>query len=224
MKKILFLIFIGIVSVTVSAQERYSPTTTWPYLYADFTEGEVQLPSGEGKPGKYNISLADNKLHFIDGDMVKEANSADVFAVRIGQDVFTNFEGSMLQVLAKSDKCLVVEESTIDYAALNETGGAYGSSSNTVGTMALSSVEGVGGGHANINHMELKSSKDDGKILTLTKKMFIIVGGKKIYASKKDVLDVDGIDKEALSAFIKENKIKWKDAQSVLQVGDYLAK
>ena len=43
-----------------------------------------------------------------------------------------------------------------------------------------------------------------------------------VFAAKKDVMALDGIDKKELSAFLKENKIKWKDPQSLLVLGEYL--
>lgn len=203
--------------------QSFSPTTTWPYAYNDFVDGEVQMAVGKNKTGKYNICLDGNKLHFIEGDLVKEAKSSDVIAVKIGQDFYTNVGGQLLKVVAKSDKALVVEDKEIDFAALNATGGAYGSSSNSVGTMALSSAEGIGGSRTNMNHMELKNNKDGGKILTLIQKYYIVFGQHRVYAAKKDVMDCDGVDKAVLSAFLKENKIKWKDPQSIVLVGDFLA-
>ena len=41
-------------------------------------------------------------------------------------------------------------------------------------------------------------------------------------ATKKDVLEVGGIETSVVAAFIKENKIKWKEDQSLLKVGLFL--
>lgn len=127
----------------------------------------------------------------------------------------------MLKVMAKSDKAIVVEEFNIDFAALNATGGAYGSSSTSAGTTAFSSLEGIGGTRTNMNHMELKNNKDNGKELPLIKKNYIFVKGQKIFCSKKDVLALS-VDRDAVKSFLKANKIKFNDPQSVLILGDFL--
>ena len=204
---------------------QYVPTSSWPYMYDEFQDGSLIWNGGKEKGGQYNINLADKKLHFIEGAYIKVANMADVLTVRIGQDVYQNAAGEMLKVLSMSDKSLVLEAQDIDYAALNETGGAYGSSSTTIGTTALSSLEGIGGTNAstNINHMELKMNKESGKALTLNSKKYLFVKGRKIKAAKKDVMDVPGLDKEAAKAFLKENKIKWNKVSDLQKLGDFLA-
>lgn len=209
--------------VSVWAQG-FTPTTTWPYVNNNFESGIIRLTNGSEKPGTFNICLDGNKLHFIDGQLVKSANLADVMNVRIGTDIYQNIGGEMLKVVAADDKALVVEGVEVDMAALNETGGAYGSSSTTTGTMALSSFTGIGATNStsSVNHTDLIQKKDAGKMLSLIKKHYIFFGGNKIYAAKKDVLEA-AKDKTAAAAFIKQNKIKWKDPQSLLLMGGYLA-
>ena len=224
MKKI-FLLMVSLLAGAWVAFGQYVPTSSWPYMYDEFQDGSLIWNGGKEKGGQYNINLADKKLHFIEGAYIKVANMADVLTVRIGQDVYQNAAGEMLKVLSMSDKSLVLEAQDIDYAALNETGGAYGSSSTTIGTTALSSLEGIGGTNAstNINHMELKMNKESGKALTLNSKKYLFVKGRKIKAAKKDVMDVPGLDKEAAKAFLKENKIKWNKVSDLQKLGDFLA-
>ena len=143
MKKV-YLVLISLFAGAWMAFCQYVPTSSWPYLYDEFQEGTLIWSGGKEKGGKFNINLADKKLHFIEGAYIKAATMADVQTVRIGQEVYQNAAGEMLKVLSMSDKSLVLEGRDIDYAALNETGGAYGSSSTTIGTMALSSLEGIG--------------------------------------------------------------------------------
>ena len=84
-------------------------------------------------------------------------------------------------------------------------------------------MEGIGGSRANMNHMELKSSKEDGSVLPTTSKLYLVLPDKVIYATKKDVNEIYGIDKKAFSAFLKENKVSWKDPQDLLRVIDYIS-
>ena len=226
MKRIILVWAILMASVTICKAQSYTPTTTWPYYLPDFEQGVLKTsPTEAEKEGLYNVSYKDKRLHYIDGELIKSILLKDLAFVQIGNDVFQSVNGFMVKVLAKSDKCLIVEDSDINFAALNETGGAYGSSSTTIGTMALSSAEGIGGTNSsnNINHMELKLSKDSGKILPLIVKKYIVVKGRRIYATKRDFLDVPGLDRDKAKAFLKENKIKWNNVQNLLLVGDFLA-
>lgn len=224
MKRVMILLA-GLFASATLAQAQYEPTSSWPYVYDDFQDGVILWVGGKEKPGKYNINLVDKKLHFIEGAYIKVANMMEIASVRIGSDIYQNAAGEMLKVLSKSDKSLVLEDNEINYAALNETGGAYGSSSTTIGTTALSSLEGIGGTNSsqNINHMELKLNKDNGKVLNLINKKYLFVKGRKILATKKAVMEVPGLDNETAKVFFKENKIKWNKVPDLQKVGDFLA-
>ena len=215
MKRILTMILLCAAAFAASAQtvEEYQPTSTWPYIYSDFMDGTLHQSTGGDMEGKFNIHLLESRLHFIEGNLVKEASPADVYSVKIGQDIFVNAGGTMMRVLAKSDNGIVAQLTEIDVTRLNETGGAYGSSSNSMATTALSSIENVGGIGTRVNHMEMKNSKNEGKILPVITKLYIV--------TKKDVSEAS--DKEAFKSFQKEHKIKWRDPQSLLQVVDFLA-
>ena len=225
MKRFLITLVACLSGISLSHAQGYSPTTTWPYAYSEFQEGTLVLASGKEQKGQYNINMDDHKLHFLEDGYIKAAHMVDVLMVQIGTDVYQNVSGAMLKVLAKSDKSLVLEESLIDYAALNETGGAYGSSSTTIGTMSLSSLEGIGATNSssNINHMDLKNQKENGKILSFNTKTYIFAKGYKVFAAKRDVLAVPGVDPELAKAFLKENKIKWNRMDDILKAGDFLA-
>lgn len=223
MKKIFaFLILFLCVTGLVSAQDN-EPTTSWPYIYPDFSSGEMLSSKGVSTPGLYNIHLSGGVLHFIDGDLIKEVSSKDVLYVVIGEDRYANVEGRMMKILASDSKGIVARESLVDYVKLNSTGGAYGASSSTLATTALSSMDQIGSGKTGVNHMELKNSKEAGQILPLTEKLWLVTEGKAVFASKKDVSQIEGIDKDAFKTFLKENQIKWKNPDSLLKVVDFIA-
>lgn len=217
------VLLISLFAALAASAQGYEPTTTWPYLYPDFTEGELQTFGGKKTDGLFNVHLAGGRLHFIEDGFIMEASSSEVFSVRIGGDIFTNVGGKLMKVLAKSDRSIVAEETKVNLSEMNETGGAYGSSSNTTSTQAFSSFEGIGGTRSNMNHMEIRSSKDEGKILSLDSKLYMIVHGKTILASKKDFADASRCAPDSAKVFLKENKIKWKEPQSVLAAADFLA-
>ena len=223
MKRCIFVILAFILSAFVSSAQDSEPTTTWPYLYPDFQPGELKKHAGAPVSGTYNIHVLESRLHFIEGGMIREALVTEVFSVKIGKDYYANVGGRMMKVLASSDNGFVAEEVLVDIAKLNSTGGAYGSSSNSIATQALSSLEGIGGTRSNMNHMELKNVKDEGSVLPVVTKRYMVLPGRIIYAAKKDVLQLEALDKDAANAFIKENKIRWKDPQDILKVLDFVS-
>lgn len=207
-------------SSSVHAQD-FEPTTTWPYLFKEFESGTIYDNSGSATEKPVNIHLAEGRLHFLEGEQIKEAFTGDISTVKIGNSVFINAGGRMMKVLASSENGAVAEDTAIDIQALNSTGGAYGSSSNSMATTALTSVDGIGGTY-NTNHMELKNNRDNGKILPLIKKKFLVYGDKVVYAVRKDVEETDGIDRQSFRTFCKERKIKWNNSESLLSVLDYI--
>ncbi len=222
MKRVLISIVLGLAASLCLAQESYEPTTTWPYLYDEFADGVMIDAGGDRIEGVYNIHLLHGKLHFIDGEMIREVNMLDVLSVTVGKDVYRNVGGVMMLVMAQSENGLVVQKTEIDTATLNSTGGAYGASSNTLATQSLTSLEFVGGGAGAVNHMNLKNSKDEGRALPVIRKTYLVFGREVVFASKRDVLDVPGLDREALGGFIKKDKTKWKNPQSLIRLVDFI--
>ena len=217
-----FFISVAMLLISLSAFAQYEPTTKWPYIYQDFTPGQIQLTKTAAKQGVFNIHILHGRLHFIDKELIREVNPVEIVSAKIGEDLYVNSGGKMMKVLAHKDNVFVVEGIEVDMNQLNATGGAYGSSSTTLATTALSSIEEIGTGAAAMNHMELKNSKDEGRILPLITKRYIVFPGHVIYAAKKDIMNIAGADSDETGAFMKEQKIKFKDAQSLLKLGIYL--
>ena len=222
MRRTVTAIVMLILSLGCMSAQNHKPTTTWPYLYADFQPGELKKITGAPIEGSYNIHIHLGTLHFIEDGFIREVSSSEIFSVKIGMDYYASVGGTMMKVLARSDNGFIAQETLADIAALNSTGGAYGSSSNSISTQALSSLEGIGGNRSNMNHMELKNSKDEGQVLPVKDKLYLVMDHAVVFAAKKDVTELYGIDKKAVNAFIKENQIKWKDPQSLIVLLDYL--
>ena len=222
MKRLLLICALAAAALSAAAQNA-EPTSTWPYLYPDFTEGEILALDGTSKKAVLNVHVLKAALHYIDGEFIKELAPGQAFSARIGNDYYINASGKMMKILAQNNNGYVAEGVEVDIVKLNSTGAAYGSSSTTLGTMALSSLEGLGATNSgtSINHMELKANKDNGQILPLLTKKYLFVNKLCIYATKRDVSDY--VDAAAFKAFLKANKVKWNDPQSLLGVVDFIA-
>ena len=223
MKRYIITVLAFMLSLAGLSAQDSEPTTTGPYLYSDFQSGELKKLTGAPIQGMFNIHVLESRLHFIEAGMIKEVKPTEILSVKAGEDTFASVSGKMMKVLAKSDYGFVAEEVVVDVAKLNATGGAYGSSSNSIATQALSSLEGIGGTRTNMNHMELKNAKDEGTVLPVIVKKYLVFPGYVVYATKNDVTRLVGIDKDELNIFLKENKIKWKDEQSLLKVLDFVS-
>ena len=222
MRRYIFTVLALMLSLGSLSAQNSEPTTTWPYIYPDFLSGELKQLTGAPVQGAFNIHILESRLHFIEDGMIREVQPSEVVSVKVGDDYFATVSNKMMKVLAKSGNGFVAEEVLVDMARLNATGGAYGSSSNSIATQALSSIEGIGGTRSNMNHMELKNAKNEGSVLPVIVKKYLVFPGYVVYATKNDVSKLYGIDKDEMNAFLKEHKIKWKDENSLIQVLDFI--
>lgn len=208
------------VSALAGAQ---SPTTTYPYLYPTFTEGKVVLSGGkEEEERKMNIHLRRDNLHYIDNGVIKAAFLTDIIAVEIGNDVFIPVDGRMLKVVAKNENGCVAAEILGDFEASMESGGAYGTSSASAATMKLTSVQ--TDSQVNQNYMNILNEKAKGVELRTETRLWLVGPEFRVRAMKKEVAPLlDGEKAAGWKAFLKQNKIKWKEPQSLLKVIDYVS-
>ena len=220
MNKVIVWVIALFVSVSAFAQE-YS--TAWPYLYNEFTPGEVLTLKGSKLEYPMNIHILHGRLHFIEEGMIKEAASKDIVKVTIGEDEFLSVDQDVMKIVARGEKGLVVAHLLGDFEKLNEAGGAYGSSTTSSATRRLSSIEVQG--KVNQNHMELREGRHNGELVDLTTTYYIIIPGmNKILATKKGVEEAIGPDRKAdFKAWLKANKIKWNKPESVVNVIDFIA-
>lgn len=196
------------------------PTTTWPYIFNDFSPATVYLSSGGKIEYTANIHLAHSYMHYIDGEDIKEAKVRDILVVEIGGKKFMNVNSSLMQVVEESDGGFVAMLLEPDYSKLNETGGAYGGPSNTLSTKALTSIEGFG---SVTNHMMQVNNKSNGKALPLKKSYYIVAGGSIYPALKSAIADFLPLNKkEAYKTFLKKNKIRWGNPNDLAKLIEVL--
>lgn len=207
----------------VAAAQDEVPTTNWPFLYPDFLEGELRQNGGAVSKGKFNIHLGQGALNLVENGMIAEIPSLNVLYVIIGEDTFQNVGGKMMRVLADSDAGFVVQETLADYSAVVRNDGAYGGS-NTNAAKAFSYDENYGnyGYLVTNNYEDLLSIRNESEELPVTVNRYLVIDGMPVLALRKNVAALEGIDKKAFSAFLKEEKIDWKDPQDLLKVIGYV--
>lgn len=206
----------------VSLFAQSEPTTTWPYIYQDFTEAEIYTAGKQKVVQKVNVHLAHSRIHYLDRGVIMELNPADVVAVIVGNDKFVPVDGAMYKVVASSSNGLVLELSLGDFAALEESGGAYGTSSASSSTMKLSSVD--ASSVLGRSHMLILQSKHEGKILPLKTQYYVKTPEFFCRATKNELDRQFSGDAQGWKEWLKAHKIRWNNPSSLAQLTDYLDK
>ena len=57
--------------------------------------------------------------------------------------------------------------------------------------------------------------KYNGNVLPVKEVLYLMLGDRLIPATRQEILNVPGVDKKAATAFMKQEKIKWKDTASL---------
>ena len=225
MKKLLFSIIAILMAVAAFAQKD-SPTTSWPYLYPDFMEGELEVRTKITK-ALVNIHLNLGALHYVEDGKIKESSTIGITKLVIGEDVFRNVGGKLMKILAETEGGYVVEETRANYTAVVKKDGAYGTTAlNSTTTKSFLYNENVLNGYNGYLmtdiYADLHAMKDQSETLPVLKNRNLDIGLDQIKADRQNVLDIAGLDKKAFKAFLKAEKIKWDNPQDLAKVIDFI--
>lgn len=224
MKKCILTIALLALTVIAGAQ-RYEPNTKWPYLYQDFTPGTIFLDGNQkNSTHELNVHLLGNKLHYLGEDgRIYQSDEKKVTRVEIGSDAYIFSDHRLVKIIATEGTNLLVMLTKANFDALQQGTGAYGASLNSSATRDLSSLD-LGG----LDKPELGKmlqEKNDGRAIPVAEQYFFIIGGQQIEATKRGVEKFLGDAKaDALKQFLKDNKVKWKKEESLIQVLQFLAR
>lgn len=223
MKNIILSLAALLCSVAAAAQPK-TCSTMWPYLYPEFTEGTIYMTGGQKVIQKVNIHTQKGSLHFIDDKgVVKEAVLKEVLVLEVGEEKYMCVNGSMMKVVASEDRGFVAASILGDFQKLSDKGGAYGTSTTNSSTQKVTSIDIAGA--VNQNHMELWNNRQNGETVDLVTKYYLVTPDGPVPANKKDVETVIGSSRASeFKAWLKSNKIKWNDPQSLVTLLDFICK
>jgi hypothetical protein len=133
----------------------------------------------------------------------------------------------MLKALARTQGGFIVEEVRASYSAVVRDDGAYGTTSlNSTTTKTFlyneNAINSYNGYLLTDVYADLLAMKDDSESLPVRKTMYMIIGMEQIPAERKSVTSLEGMDKKALKAFLKSEKIDWSDIGDLVKVIDYI--
>ena len=214
---------LALLAVLVKADE-YTPTTMWPYIYEEFTEGTVHHKGGQQVIAHLNIHILEGELHFLKNDEICTVNLSTVDYVELNGDKYVAAGNQIMRVLQENGDGFVLESKLGDFESLFVGSGAYGASANTQSVTNLSSIE-IGGKNI-VNHSKLLMEKkeDGGRELSYKEKLYIKVGNDYSEALQKEVTDrffATGIPDD-WKPFLKSEKIKWRRSEDLLKVVEFI--
>ena len=223
-KMVLPFYLLTLLPLQISAQ-KFEPNTNWPYLYENFTSGVIYFDGNTKSEAELNIHLWGNVLHYVGQDgKIFQSKDKNVIRVEIGDDAYIFMNQKLVKIMAIEGTNLLVKQTSGDFDALRSSGGgAYGSSTNSSATRDLSSLD------VDLRGMDqpelglMLQEKKDGRAIPLVESYYFIINDQTIEATKKGVEKYVGdANKDALKQFLKDNKTKWKNDESLGQLMKFL--
>lgn len=205
--------------------KKYEPTEGWPYLYHDFVPAVVYYEDGKCESANINVHLMSNILHFIDNDKIMVVkNQAYIDSVVCENNVTLLYKGNYyVESLARTRYVVLGRTCEIDVNALTDSNGAYGISTTTAATQNVASFR----DHGNVAAHRYQEMVDDRhntrEVPVITRNIFIVNDREICRATKRGVNDIlDKEQRKAFKNFLKTNKIKWKEEESLILVAEFL--
>lgn len=223
MKKFIIATIIACMATMGYARE-YEPTEGWPYIFEDFVEGIVYYDNGKAESAQLNVHLLSNVLHFTDGEnimVVKDAARID--SVVCGNIKFLRRANNYVWQLHATPRIVIGQTNECEVNYINDGGGAYGISTTSASTQNVSSFSDHGN-MAALRYREMKEDHMNTRALHITQQIIFIIDDRQICnANKRGVNDIlDKEQKKLFKEFLKENKIKWKELDSLTLVAEFL--
>lgn len=223
MKKFIIATIIASMATMGYARE-YEPTEGWPYLFEDFVEGIVYYDNGKAESAQLNVHLLSNVLHFTDGENIMVVkNAANIDSVVCNNIKFLRRANLYVWQLHATPRIVIGQTNECEVNYINDGGGAYGISTTSASAQNVSSFSDHGN-MAALRYREMKEDHNNTRSLHITQQIIFIIDDRQICdANKRGVNDIlDKEQKKLFKAFLKENKIKWKELESLTLVAEFL--
>lgn len=220
-----FIALTTIMCAIMASAQKYEPTEGWPYIYSDFKQAIVYYNNGDPESARVNVHIANNELHFTDGEnimLVRAQQHIDSVVLDDGV-IFLRKGNSYVQQLGKTNRIILGHTTECDFNALTDSNGAYGTSTTTAATQNVSSFKDHGN-MAALRYKEMKDMRNDTRSLPTIERLIFIIDNRAIcQANKRGVTELlNKEQKKAFNTFLKQNKIKWKNQDSLMLVAQYL--
>lgn len=208
---------------SVIANAQFKPTDKWPYIYDDFVTAELISDNGKTvSTALVNICVSDNHIHYVrqSDEMILDMVSWNIQDIKIKDKTYKAVGSQVLEVLLEENGAYVLKGNSVDYNAMNKVDIGYGISSDTysASNVDLSSVMIPGNVHQKIQNA--KEKREYETTLIIDDIIYAYDGKTLCKATKNDFVEMYG--KNETSAFLKQNKIKWNQPESVIKVIEFM--
>ena len=225
MKKLFFLIFIICLGpFNIMAQEHFTPpatrTSTWPYLFDDFSNAKIIDNNGSIQHMTINLNLLNDEMQFLNnGEIMQIYPPENVQSIMVNHLMYVYANKWFLQVIAKGEPMLVqrVHGNMND---LVETTGAYGTQSTVSSTHGLKSID--LGGINNMNYEYLKKGKEGGKSFNVETTYYFKLGQRLVTVSKSQSIKLFPDQKSKIKNYINQQNIDFKKQSDLLKLTEFL--
>lgn len=217
MKKPITILLFGFLALSQAFSQEYKPRETWPFIYEEFKEGAARMRSGDlVSEAPFNVAVHDGSLMYVDGEgIIMRADMSRVYTAKVGDDIYVNVLGKMYKVLSELDLGNVVSGVEIDQEQQGKVSIGYGISSSTASAQGVSLLMDGRFFQDNRSLQQTSLDKYNGNVLPVKEVLYLMLGDRLIPATRQEILNVPGVDKKAATAFMKQEKIKWKDTASL---------
>lgn len=211
-------------AVTAGFASEYEPTEGWPYLYEDFVPATVYYRNSDPARANINIHLFGNTLHFVDGEDIKAAgNSQYIDSVVCDNHIVLERKGKYyVERIYATPHVLVGRTCEADFSSMNKGSGAYGIGTSASATQNVAAFEDYGNIAAR-KYNATKADRYNSRTLPTITRYTIVTDEDICHATKRGI---NGIltkeERKTFNKFLKENKIKWKETESLQKVADFL--
>jgi len=210
----------------LSAQSKYYPLDTWPYLYEEFAPGSVTTLQGSVvKYDKMNVT-AEGKIHYIQKETIMAADMRMLQVATINDDKYINVDDHFMKVVKETEHGSVLLYNEVDKHEMDKVDIGYGKSSlastQRVSVSALEDGTSLSTGIVNKGLETLRKDRYDGSKLPMKESRYLYVDGTSVKAYKAAVMEFPGVDKNSVKNYIKQNKTKFNDDDSLAELVEFL--
>lgn len=210
---------------TAQFSNEYEPSVGWPYMFDDFKEAIVYYHNGNPESARVNVHLLNNTLHFTDGDKIMIVHDAQHIDSVVCMDKTKLLYKTNLYIsqIGATARVIIGRTCEGDLHALDDNNGAYGMATTTGATQNVASLR----DHGNVAAMRYRDMIADRHstrtLPTINRSIFIIDNRMVCHATKSGINSIlDKEQKKMFKAFLKENKIKWKNTEHLVLVAQFL--
>ena len=137
-----------------------------------------------------------------------------IFAAKIGEDVYYNAQGRMMKVLSETKEGSVLKAVLLNVDKMSQSDIGYGIKSSTASTQNFLLMNEMTNTLINTEYNAALDKRTTGQPIPVVERTYVYSCGYLIQASRDGLLEA-GIDRKAVSEYLKTNKIRTKDLSSL---------